>query len=271
MKYTISEMAKLLGVTTHTLRYYEKMGIIKPESGGDNKYRYYCVLDTRRFNLCRMYRSMGYSLEECSQLLNWEEPKQREELLSENLRKQKRKLLWLQESIKWMEEYNETFLDMGRYVNQIYVVHWPSYYRLSFSHNEMVYKDAQLEKEKERWLEYLPLVRWASRIPQRILAQMGDGPLDYDYGLMVSEEHARLLGIRKTPHVELVPGGDYLQTVFRKNRREDYSWENIACMTDYLQKNNIRLYGDAFSNCIMSRSIPGGVENYHYFAVKIFS
>ena len=28
MRYTISEMAALLGVTTHTLRYYEKMGLI---------------------------------------------------------------------------------------------------------------------------------------------------------------------------------------------------------------------------------------------------
>ena len=31
MRYTISEMASLLGVTTHTLRYYEKMGLIRPE------------------------------------------------------------------------------------------------------------------------------------------------------------------------------------------------------------------------------------------------
>ena len=31
MRYTISEMASLLGVTTHTLRYYEKMGLIHPE------------------------------------------------------------------------------------------------------------------------------------------------------------------------------------------------------------------------------------------------
>ncbi len=31
MRYTISEMAALLGVTTHTLRYYEKMGLIQPE------------------------------------------------------------------------------------------------------------------------------------------------------------------------------------------------------------------------------------------------
>lgn len=53
MRYTISEMAALLGVTTHTLRYYEKMGLIQPEVNRETGYRYYTVTDTRRFNLCR--------------------------------------------------------------------------------------------------------------------------------------------------------------------------------------------------------------------------
>ncbi len=32
MKYTIGEMSQLLGVTPHMLRYYEKVGIIRPET-----------------------------------------------------------------------------------------------------------------------------------------------------------------------------------------------------------------------------------------------
>ena len=45
MRYTISEMASLLGVTTHTLRYYEKMGLIRPEVNEETGYRYYTVTD----------------------------------------------------------------------------------------------------------------------------------------------------------------------------------------------------------------------------------
>lgn len=59
MRYTISEMAALLGVTTHTLRYYEKMGLIQPEVNRETGYRYYTVTDTRRFNLCRELRAGG--------------------------------------------------------------------------------------------------------------------------------------------------------------------------------------------------------------------
>ena len=57
MRYTISEMAALLGGTTHTLRYYEKMGLIQPEVNRETGYRYYTVTDTRRVNLCRELRA----------------------------------------------------------------------------------------------------------------------------------------------------------------------------------------------------------------------
>ena len=63
MRYTISEMAALLGVTTHTLRYYEKMGLIQPEVNRETGYRYYTVTDTRRFNLCRELRARRESFE----------------------------------------------------------------------------------------------------------------------------------------------------------------------------------------------------------------
>ncbi len=40
-KWTIGEVAKLFDVSTDTLRYYEKIGILSPHKNGDNGYRYY--------------------------------------------------------------------------------------------------------------------------------------------------------------------------------------------------------------------------------------
>ena len=39
-KYRIGEVAKLLGVTTSAIRFYEKMGMVKPEKNVENGYRY---------------------------------------------------------------------------------------------------------------------------------------------------------------------------------------------------------------------------------------
>lgn len=40
-KWTIGEMAKLLDVSTDTLRYYEKAGLLSSDRHSDNGYRYY--------------------------------------------------------------------------------------------------------------------------------------------------------------------------------------------------------------------------------------
>jgi DNA-binding transcriptional MerR regulator len=39
--YTINQLAKLAGVSTRTLRFYDDIALLKPAYYGDNQYRYY--------------------------------------------------------------------------------------------------------------------------------------------------------------------------------------------------------------------------------------
>ena len=41
MAYTINQLAKLSGVSTRTLRFYDEIALLKPAYYGDNQYRYY--------------------------------------------------------------------------------------------------------------------------------------------------------------------------------------------------------------------------------------
>ena len=47
----ISEVAREFGLTTDTLRYYEKEGLIGPVSKGENGIRNYTEDDIKEFNL----------------------------------------------------------------------------------------------------------------------------------------------------------------------------------------------------------------------------
>ena len=46
---TVKQLAKLAHITPRTLRYYDQIGLLKPDSIGDNGYRYY--LDESLLNL----------------------------------------------------------------------------------------------------------------------------------------------------------------------------------------------------------------------------
>jgi DNA-binding transcriptional MerR regulator len=272
MHYTISETAALLGVTTHTLRYYEKMGIIEPETNEENGYRYYTVTDTRRFNLCREFRAADFTLEQCRELLHFETAVENDALLARQIETLKRKQYLTQLSISFLERMREEYRTLEQQMRTVTIRHLPDYWRLSFSTQETASLDAALEAEKAEWLACLPAVIWVSRIPRRTLEHFGVGSIEYDYGLMIEAEAAQQLGLKITPQVEVVPGGDYLTTVWKKDYRGSFAWNSLKSMHNAILQHGFHVFGDTFSYILASRTnADGAVENYHFVATKIYS
>lgn len=69
---SITEMAKLRSVTTETLRYYDRIGLLKPDYLDDNHVRYYSVLKYEQLETIKELQQMGLNLKEIGQYLsNW--------------------------------------------------------------------------------------------------------------------------------------------------------------------------------------------------------
>ena len=60
----ISEAAKILGISTDTIRYYEKEGIISPKRINKNSYRDLDNKDIVSLLSCLYNRKIGYSIKE---------------------------------------------------------------------------------------------------------------------------------------------------------------------------------------------------------------
>ena len=70
MEYTISKLAKLAGVSTRTLRYYDGYGLITPARMSSNGYRIYCQEEIDRLQQILFYRELGMPLEEISKIMS---------------------------------------------------------------------------------------------------------------------------------------------------------------------------------------------------------
>lgn len=69
--YTIGETAKLLGVSTQTLRHYEKIGILAPKHTSDkNGYRYYEFNQFHIIDRIKYLQYLGLSLSEIGNIMN---------------------------------------------------------------------------------------------------------------------------------------------------------------------------------------------------------
>jgi DNA-binding transcriptional MerR regulator len=69
MHYTIKQLAELAGVTTRTLRWYDKLGLLRA-SRQDNGYRIYDPNAVDRLQHILFYRELGLPLEDISSLLH---------------------------------------------------------------------------------------------------------------------------------------------------------------------------------------------------------
>ncbi|GLC81652.1 MerR family transcriptional regulator [Lacrimispora brassicae] len=69
MEYTINKLAKLAGVSTRTLRYYDELGLLPPARSSSNGYRIYGQKEVDRLQQILFYRELGVSLEEIRNIL----------------------------------------------------------------------------------------------------------------------------------------------------------------------------------------------------------
>ncbi len=79
--YTIGELAEVAGVSTKTLRVYERKGLLLPERNKENSYRIYTEESVRKLEQIQLMKYLGLSLEQIERFLSKNRENGRKELL----------------------------------------------------------------------------------------------------------------------------------------------------------------------------------------------
>jgi len=66
---TVTDIARHSGVTPHAVRYYARLGLLRPARNPDNGYRQFDRQDVARLRFIRQAQSLGFSLEEIADIL----------------------------------------------------------------------------------------------------------------------------------------------------------------------------------------------------------
>lgn len=69
MKYTVQKLARIAGVSTRTLRYYDAVGLLRPERAGENGYRLYGQAQVDALQQILFYRAQGLKLEQIKAIM----------------------------------------------------------------------------------------------------------------------------------------------------------------------------------------------------------
>jgi len=70
ISYTVKKLAKLSGVSSRTLRFYDEIGLLKPGYYGENNYRYYKEEQLLMLQQILFYRELGFPLREIHRIIS---------------------------------------------------------------------------------------------------------------------------------------------------------------------------------------------------------
>ncbi len=116
----ISDLAEKLGITTRTIRLYEKFGLVEPPKRTEGRVRYYEKEDVKRFKFVLRCKALGLTLEEMKELAELYNREDRVpdkimprliELLDTHLNSIKEKVATLQRLEKDISEYRTRIVD----------------------------------------------------------------------------------------------------------------------------------------------------------------
>jgi MerR family transcriptional regulator, thiopeptide resistance regulator len=80
MKYTVKQLAEYSGVSTRTLRFYDKIDLLSPAFYGDNGYRFYSETELLTLQQILFFRELGFKLADIKNIINTDEFDQLESL-----------------------------------------------------------------------------------------------------------------------------------------------------------------------------------------------
>lgn len=121
--YSVGQASKLCRISTNTLRFYDKIGLIHPDKLGENNYRFYSKEALAYIPVIKYYKQMGFSLEEIKEIIDENSFVRHEKLFKEKTGKLKdlKKEIYLKyASIEgWLQLITEADLIRKNQVSQV--------------------------------------------------------------------------------------------------------------------------------------------------------
>ena len=120
--YKISEVSKLVNLNQHTLRYYEKIGLIKTLKKDDSGNRIYTTADITWINFLIKIKHTGMKLSEMQKYSELRYAgdstvRERRELLEKQQKELEMEIMELQATHKYVEEKIEYYKKMESEIN----------------------------------------------------------------------------------------------------------------------------------------------------------
>ena len=243
---SITELAKLRKVTSETLRYYDRIGLIKPVYvDPDTKYRYYSIRQYERLGTIKELRQLGMSVEDVMDYFKDRNLKKSKgilahhhQLLQEEIRQKMLLSKVLSRKLHFLEE-----LDEPPVTDVVFECHFPKRYMITFDEpaggpREHAYAFTKLEWYLDETAPILASDRVGVYADERLL-EKAEGYIPSVPMLLVEDSDIQ------SEYKQEIPAGKYICMYYHDGGLEEYS-PSFELIKDYLRVHGLAVDGKIF-------------------------
>ncbi len=184
MRYKIGEIAKLFGLNTETLRYYEKNNLVKTERDTSNNYRYFDLIALQTLSSIKRFRNMNFSLGEIEQIHRKVEIEDIVYLMENKIADYYAELSEKQAIIDRMQENKKLLANLSSYIDNPILLENQVFYYHSFSFENEHFGNETIVNQL---FQKFPLSSSTTKISREILE---NGKGKKERGLILEGKHS---------------------------------------------------------------------------------
>ena len=232
--FKIGEISKLYNIGVDSLRYYEKIGILKPQRS-DSGYRHYSLNEIWKLNIIRDLRGLGFSMEQIRSYLESHSVDTTLQMLRQEQQTIRDKILQLEKLEKNVSQRMKIIESaMTRPLDRFTLEHYPD--RRCFCIPEGYSDEYEMDI----------LIKRLTNLDRKHLYVIGSNQI----GTAISLREARSTGKVRYQAVfvvddrgeEILPGGSYLSVSYRGDYGKTAQW--VQRLLDHAARENLTLMGD---------------------------
>lgn len=235
MHYKIHEVAKMMGISPQTLRFYEQYGILPHERIGEGKYRQYSDVSVDLLMSLRKCRNCGFTVAQTAELLKSQDSTHMPRMIAEQAEKLKRHAeleLRIAQSMSRAAERAATLEErLGCFVSR----ERPQIYWLQVKQSGGDRPSAGVMEHIGTLSDWLPLITWVMR--------MGEDGKATEMGFAAEADTAEFLGFDRLPGVVRLPACSCMYVLMRWPSGEAGAQSAVSQGLQTLRELGIRVTG----------------------------
>lgn len=238
----------MLGISSETIRNYEKKGLIHPCKDEYSNYRYFDIIQLNQILNIQRLHQYGYSLHEVGDLL--EEPcmEKREAYLEQKEMDLIREIYYMNLRLESLRTTISSMEQARHAKTGCFFGERPALYYVSYQKQFDLILDQKVQEELVRWLHHADLPFMSGRASRETIQA---GKHEFEFGFCLDKATAEFMGIRENDVVKYYQSCPAI--IFYYEATPDSQMKEASGMLlDFLEKHQLKIKEESLSRVIFA-------------------